>query len=132
MIAATNNTTKTIDAAVYKFGSDEVYGALKLALKRGVKVRIIADHSNNNATEHASKLKALGASVVLYKAGKLHAKLAIYDGTSYVAYFVGLASGHICDPHRDDCFCYFSSLLSSFFLCTSRCKRFDWFVQLVG
>ena len=60
-------------------GSDEVYDALKGALKRGVKVRIVAD-LGCNTTSHANKLKALGAEVTYYTHGKLHAKLAIYDG----------------------------------------------------
>jgi phosphatidylserine/phosphatidylglycerophosphate/cardiolipin synthase-like enzyme len=82
VISATRNATKTIDASVYKFTSVEVYHALVDAMDAGVKVRLVVDSVENALkTSYANKLKAKGADIKFWTKAKLHAKLAIYDGT---------------------------------------------------
>jgi phosphatidylserine/phosphatidylglycerophosphate/cardiolipin synthase-like enzyme len=59
-----------------------VYDALVDAMDAGVKVRLVVDSVENAAkTSYANLLKAKGADIKFWTKAKLHAKLAIYDGT---------------------------------------------------
>lgn len=75
-----------IDLAMYSFSSLELIEALKAALRRGVKVRII---SNNGFSQYEAKIKSLlllGARVRLPDSSKLmHHKFCVIDGCEQVS-----------------------------------------------
>lgn len=86
---------KVIDAAksdismlTYSFTSAPVTDALRNAVKRGVKVRIVSDYKNNTVQDKSGKARAalsslsnLGADVKLIKVYQIHHdKVIIVDG----------------------------------------------------
>jgi len=87
------NTAETeLLACVYKLTDRNVYMSIREALKRGVKVRLIADYDNNyNPTkrQYIRKLAQRGADVRLWNGStgfpKLHAKFTIADKKTALA-----------------------------------------------
>lgn len=88
-VAAIRNATRSIDAAVYKLSDEPILDALLDALDRGVRLTLLFDKDENDASgEMARDLEDAGADVRYYKTDrydKLHAKFAIYDGTTAIA-----------------------------------------------
>lgn len=75
---------KTIDAVVYKFNQPQIFKALKKALDRGVKVRLVVDswlidYEKKGFTWKLVKKKR-GAKVKMWTSDKLHVKFVIIDG----------------------------------------------------
>jgi len=77
-----------IRSVIYKFDVVEVFEEFEKALKRGVKVYILADDKNNDKpTSFVMRLAALGANVKFWQHDtytKLHAKMTLCDESTAV------------------------------------------------
>jgi len=79
--AAIDAARASIDVVVYKFDERELRKALKRAIGRGVRVRIVADADEAQSKgSEVHRVQRAGAAVALWRRGKLHAKFAIVDG----------------------------------------------------
>jgi mitochondrial cardiolipin hydrolase len=84
IIEEINNTKNSIDIAVYHITSYGIESALKKALKRGVKIRVIADQGESEDIHSVvNLLKESGFAVKLVKGkgknGLMHNKFAVFD-----------------------------------------------------
>jgi cardiolipin hydrolase len=82
---AVDAATESIEAVVYKFDEGSVEKALKRALRRGVRVRIVTDGSQaKRSRSRIGDVLAAGAQVHAWGPGKLHAKWTIVDGKKLI------------------------------------------------
>lgn len=75
---------KEIKIAMYAFTNTRLSKALKIAAKRGVKVRIVADYKEafykRSVIPNLAAIKNISVKLLKpYKKGKMHIKLAIVD-----------------------------------------------------
>ena len=77
-----NNSTKTIDAAVYSITNTNIVDELKNAHDRGVKIRILTDRTQaGNKKSLIHNMSEYGINVIIHKKYRIeHNKFAIYDG----------------------------------------------------
>lgn len=77
-----NNSTKTIDAAVYSITNPNIVAALKNAHDRGIKIRILTDRTQaGNKKSLVWDMFEYGINVVIHRKYRIeHNKFAIYDG----------------------------------------------------
>ncbi|MBP5534560.1 MAG: hypothetical protein J6Y03_03540 [Alphaproteobacteria bacterium] len=77
-----NNSTETIDVAVYSINNDNIVNALKKAQDRGVRMRVLTDRTQ--ASGKSSKVRELydsGVNIKVHSKHKIeHNKFAIFDG----------------------------------------------------
>ncbi len=77
-----NNSTETIDVAVYSINNDNIVNALKRAQDRGVRMRVLTDRTQ--ASGKSSKVRELydsGVNIKVHSKHKIeHNKFAIFDG----------------------------------------------------
>lgn len=75
-----DDAEETVDAAVYKFDEGSIRKALRRAIARGVRVRMVVDY--DEARARGSRVRDViraGAEVRVWRKGKLHAKFVVID-----------------------------------------------------
>ena len=82
LVELIDNSTSTIDAAVYAINNDNIVEALKKAHDRGVKIRILTDRLQAaGKSSKVRELRAHGINVRVHSKFKIeHNKFAIFDG----------------------------------------------------
>lgn len=77
-----NNSTETIDAAIYSITNQNIVAALKNAHDRGIKIRILTDRTQaGNKKSLVWDMREYGMNVVVHRKYRLeHNKFAIFDG----------------------------------------------------
>ncbi|MEN3010356.1 MAG: phospholipase D-like domain-containing protein [Candidatus Bipolaricaulaceae bacterium] len=86
LIALLDQSTKTVDIAMYSFTDDDLGNAVARAHTRGVKVRVILDDTQKGAAgSELNKLVEAGIPVrIATSSGSFHHKFVILDGTVVV------------------------------------------------
>jgi phosphatidylserine/phosphatidylglycerophosphate/cardiolipin synthase-like enzyme len=83
LIKVINDTTKTLDIAIYSLTKKSIVDAILTAKKRGVQVRIITDKTQSTGKSQAEQIKKLrNASIpmrVNHHSGLMHLKLTLAD-----------------------------------------------------
>jgi phosphatidylserine/phosphatidylglycerophosphate/cardiolipin synthase-like enzyme len=86
IIAAINNTRRTLDIAVYSVTQPEITAAIQAAQRRGVRVRIASDEGQAlNRHSEIDYLRSVGIPIRLSEGFRgqrslMHNKFAVFDG----------------------------------------------------
>ena len=82
LIKLINNSTESIDIAVYSINNTNIVNALKQAHARGIKMRILTDRTQaSGKTSLVKELKDAGIDIRVHSKHKIeHNKFAIFDG----------------------------------------------------
>lgn len=86
VVELTNGAKEKIDAAVYSLNNVAIVDALKVAYKRGVKVRILVDKIQSFGNKEATMdLKQAGVDIRIHSVGRImHNKSALFDGKAVI------------------------------------------------
>lgn len=82
IIQKINNSTQTIDVAVYSITNRNIVDALKNAHSRGIKIRILTDRTQARGKKSlVQEMSDYGINVIIHKKYRIeHNKFAIFDG----------------------------------------------------
>ena len=82
IIQKINNSTQTIDVAVYSITNRNIVDALKNAHSRGIKIRILTDRTQARGKKSlVQEMSDYGMNVIIHKKYRIeHNKFAIFDG----------------------------------------------------
>lgn len=82
IIQKINDSTQTIDVAVYSITNRNIVDALKNAHSRGIKIRILTDRTQARGKKSlVQEMSDYGMNVIVHKKYRIeHNKFAIFDG----------------------------------------------------